>query len=420
MIAWVLTGLFTVAGGEDRRRTVMHPMTESVVIKAAEVHVGDGRVYRPGVIVLLGSEVLSVGTDPALPLSPRIVDLGDAIVTPGLIDAACQLGPHQATGFAEQTSEVIPHLDVADSINFESDALEILAREGVTSIYVTPEAASVIGTRGAIIKTGGQGVSRIVEVSPTIKVNIGPESVSRGGRNSTPSNFRGITFMTRRPTTRMGAVWVFRKAFYDAIRVKSGLDSDGDPEAMAALVEVLSGQVGIRFQARKAHDIQTAQRLCAEFGVKHVIEYGHEAFRCMETLVANQTPVIYGPIYISPIGVSRSGDAPQPCLGTTNQLRDAGVKFCLTACDLTGEDGLARQAGKAFRHGLSLEEAMATVTSTAADILGVSDRLGTLTRGRDADLVVWNGAPFADTSKVTMTLIDGHPVHDPDGLFEKQ
>jgi len=106
MIAWLVSGLLQggavlgagsgpVAGDGS---TLRHPMTESVVIKAAEVHVGDGKVYRPGTIILLDSEIVAVGTDPGLPLSPRIIDLGEAVVTPGMIDAACQLGPRTGAG----------------------------------------------------------------------------------------------------------------------------------------------------------------------------------------------------------------------------------------------------------------------------------------------------------------------------------
>ena len=203
------------------------------------------------------------------------------------------------------------------------------------------------------------------------------------------------------------------RAFHQA-----GLEHGSDPEAMAALAGVVAGETKLRFQARKAHDIQTAQRLCSEFGIQgHVLEYGQEAFRCLNVLAAQKTPVVFGPIFVNATGITRSGDSTRPCLGTVTQLRDAGVPYVLTACDLTGEEGLARQAGRAMRLGLTSDETLRAVTSGPAELIGVQDQVGRLERGLHADLVVWNGTPFADTSKVVLTLIDGKPVHDPDDLF---
>ena len=66
-----------------------------------------------------------------------------------------------------------------------------------------------------------------------------------------------------------------------------------------------------------------------------------------------------------------------------------------------------------MRGGLSFDQALAAVTSAPAALLGLSDRLGTVAEGMDADLVLWNGRPFASTSRVTGVVIDGNLVVDP-------
>ena len=390
---------------------------EAIVLTADEVYVGDGTVYRPGTVVLLRGKVAAVGPNPGLPLSSRHIKCGTCTITPGLVDAAAQVGTHSTQGFSEQSSEVIAHLDVRDSVDLHSRSLQRLGREGVTTICVTPEAASVIGSKGAVIKTGGTGVSRFVDAPGFIKINPGPEAWQRGGRNRTPRG-TGADMYTRRPTTRMGSYWVLRKAFYDAIRLRdTGTPGDAPEAALEALADVFTGKLQLRFQARQAHDIQGAQSFGEEFGVKYVLEYANEAGQSLATLKANEVPLIYGPIFKRATGVTASSGADAD-LSTPRELEEHGIQYCLTACDLTGEQGLARQAGLAMRFGLSTDQALKAVTSSAATILGVDGQVGSLQTGHDADLVVWSGKPMDDTSKPVLVLIDGKPVRDDNGWFD--
>ncbi len=398
---------------------------ETLALRCRQVHDGNGEVFEPGVVVVEDGKVVAVGQSPALPSAAKVVDCGEAVLSPGLIDAAWQLGTHSDVGFSEQSSEVIPHLHVADSVDLHSEVFETLAREGVTSVYVTPEAASVLGSQGALLKTGGAGISRLVDCPPSIKANLGPESSRRAGWNRRPFS-NNVDFHVRRPTTRMGSTWVFRKAFasakeYAELGIEAVNGEGHTEESIAALQEVLSGKVGLRFQARKAHDIHTAQRLCTEFGLTHILEYAQEAYECLELLAETRTPVIFGPLDAQARGMTRNfGDRTKPCLRAPMLLQEANVPFCLTACDGLGESGLARIAGRAVRLGMDREAALAAVSKDAAAILGVGDRLGVIAAGNDADLVLWNGTPLDDTSKPVLVLIDGQVAHDETGLLDDE
>ena len=97
---------------------------------------------------------------------------------------------------------------------------------------------------------------------------------------------------------------------------------------------------------------------------------------------------------------------------TLKTLQEAGIETALSAQDLRGENGLARQAMYALRYGVPADRALASVTSIPARLLGISERIGSLEVGRDADLVIWSGRPFAATSRVLVVLIDGQVVVD--------
>jgi imidazolonepropionase-like amidohydrolase len=396
--------------------------TEAVVLQAAEVHTGDGNVFKPGVVVLLDGKVVAAGQAPPLPAGSRVVDCGKATITPGLVDAACQLGVDDVQGYAEESSEVIPQLDAAESVDYFSRDFERLADEGVTTVYVTGSAASVISCKGAAVKTGGPIAARKLAAKACVKGTIGPEASYRGGGNGPPNRFNPPSFHNRRPTTRMGAAWVFRTAFFDARAFQEKGATSEDPAAMKALLDVLDGKVALRMQARESLDFRSAARLCDEVGVKNfTIEYGIEAAKNLDLLESRKIPVIFGPVRPtdSRVAMQTFEDA-TPALTTPKLLAEHGVLFCLTASDGIGEGGLARQAGLAIRYGLDREKALKAVSGDAAAMLGLESRVGRLAEGLDADLVVWNGAPFDDASKPILVLIDGQPVFDPEHRFRKE
>ena len=107
---YIITSLLAVgsAGDTGPAAFAQRLKTESIVVQAGEVRVGDGTVFKPGVVVLLDGRIVAVGQAPPLPSGSRTIDCSKQIVTTGLVDAACQLGTCQRFGFAEQSSEVIP------------------------------------------------------------------------------------------------------------------------------------------------------------------------------------------------------------------------------------------------------------------------------------------------------------------------
>ena len=444
--------------------------SDIIVIKAGRVHTVSGAPIEGGMVVVRDGRIEAVGRDVGIPENARVIELPDSVVTPGLVDACCAIGfevPQEAgrstygeernafwrelselalpgggapgdddpdgpeatakllaagqpsrVTWAEHASEVTPHRLVIDSINLFSNDFKRLMKGGVTTVYVTPDSANVISSRGAILKTGGPISERIVERASAVKAAMGSDPSRRGRRNNLPPYYGPPpTFHTRRPTTRMGVEWVFRKAFYDALRVRDGLEPHGadmpPAEAVPVLQQILTGEIPLRVQARMQHDIFTALRLADEFDLKFVLEEATEAYRCLPQLEAADVPVIYGPIFMTPTGWRRfSREADEPRLNTAARLAREGIKFALTAQELRDEEGLVRQGMYAVRHGLSAEEALRAVTATPAELLGLSEQIGVVAPGAAADLVAWSAEPFDATSRPLLVMIDGRIVYE--------
>ncbi|MFK7962265.1 MAG: amidohydrolase family protein [Phycisphaerales bacterium] len=330
---------------------------------------------------------------------------------PGVHDLISGVRSGQFTP-TESSSEVVPHTWVVDSINLRSPDFKRLINGGVTTVFAAPDNAAVIGPRGAIVRTGGPMRERILTEASDVHAVVNPDTFRVGGGNSAPfRNF--VSNRTRRPGSRMGVAWVFRKAFYDAKRVDMGLEyggADAPPaDAMPVLNEILAGDLPMRISARTQRDIETAFRVAGEFGVPFTLTEATEAHTLLPQLTEAGTRVVFGPIQLER---PRRGEETQAQAGTLRQLLAAGIPTALSARDRRDEDGLDRQAMYAIRTGVSFEQALRAVTRTPAEFLGLDDDLGTVEVGKQADLVVWSDVPFSATARPVMVMIAGETVLD--------
>lgn len=311
---------------------------------------------------------------------------------------------------------MVPEVRVIDSVNMYSPDFDRLVRDGVTTVFVAPDSAAVISAQGAIIHTAGPADTRIIREVDAIKAAMGTDPSWRGRGNHLPYRKR-VTMHARRPNTRMGVTWIFRKALYDTQKHQQGLDVYGadtpSVAAMKTLERVLSGETPLRIQARMHHDIIAAIRLTNEFDIPFILEEATEAYRCLDELKANKTPVIYGPIYVNAPGYrARSAEVSRARLHTMKALLDAGIDTALTAHELRDENGLSRQAMYALRYGVDFADVMRSVTQTPARLLGLDDSIGTIEKGKQADLILWSGKPFEATSAPVVVIIQGEIVVD--------
>lgn len=325
-------------------------------------------------------------------------------------------GVQQGASLTEASAEVVPYTRVIDTMNLRSPDFERLVLGGVTTVFVSPDSAAVIGPQGAIVRTAGPIGERVVKAAADVKAAMGTDSYTVGIDNNPP--FRGfVSVRTRRPNTRMGVTWVFRKAFYDTKLTQEGLVPSGadtpPAEAFGVLGDVLSGTIPLRMQARMQQDILTAIRLTKEFGLGFTLLDATEAYKCTAEIKAAGVPVVFGPISSDASGARRfSADVGDSRLSTFRGLVDAGIPVALSAQDLREEDGLARQGMYAVRAGATTGEALRAMTLTPAKLLGIDADTGSIEAGKRADLVVWTGQPFDATSRPVVVLVGGRTVMD--------
>lgn len=378
-----------------------------------------GPAIREGAVALEAGRVVAVGRAPGgdfdslglgrATATATLIDGEGGMLTPGLIDAHTHLGvSEEAIGAAgddvnETTGPVTPDLRALDGINPDETALGRALRAGVTAVCVLPGSANVIGGSGAVIRTHGTVVDRML-----LRENVGMKAAF--GEN--PKRFYGSK--DKAPATRMAIAalyreWLTKARDYDArkARAQEKGDSVETDVKLEALLPVVRGEIPLRAHAHRADDIATAIRIAREFGLRLVIEHCTEGHKVVDLLLEHGIPAVVGPS----MGARGKVELREKGFETAGVLARAGVLVALTTDHgVMHIEHLQVAAALAVKAGMTEEQALAAVTLSPARILGLEERLGSIDRGKEADLVLWSGDPLDVRSYPRRVWVAGEEV----------
>jgi len=379
---------------------------------------GPKGIIDKGTIIIKDGKIAAVGEEINIPKNTKIVDAKGKFVTPGFIDAHTHLGvmPLKA-GYSreaeanESTNPVTPELRALDGLNPGDPAFKIAISGGVTCVMILPgspsgpgEALNVIAGQGVVVKCHGKVADKMVVRHPAgMKMGLG----DRPKKTFSPSQDK-----MKMPSTRMGVAALIRTNLtkarsYMEKAEKAKDDPSKKPDrdlGMEALSALLKGEVPARMHAYRADDIYTAIRLMEEFGFDLIIDHGIEASLIVEELADRQIHVVVGPLMHGKSIYELDKLNPE----TPKILFENGVKFAITTDHPARPiEYLNYHAAIAARHGLDWIEALKAITIYPAEILGVSDRIGSLEEEKDADIVVFNNDPLEPLSRVEAVYVNG-------------
>ncbi|HHW00144.1 MAG TPA: amidohydrolase [Clostridiaceae bacterium] len=379
-----------------------------------------GQTFEKGYILADEGKIIELGNMEDMPAisatgekKVEVVDAEGGYVLPGFIDAHCHVGMWEdSIGFEgddgnEATDPVTPQLRAIDGV-YHADRSFVEAREnGVTTVVTGPGSANVIGGQFAALKTYGRRIEEMIVKEPVaMKVAFG-------------ENPKTVYYEKRQmPMTRMATAALLRENLMKAAEYKQQLeDYDNDKEnnskpdfdmKMEALLKVINREIPLKAHAHRADDILTAIRIAKEFNLKITIEHCTEGHLIKDILAEEGVAVIVGPSLTD----RSKPELRNQSLKTPGILSDSGVKVAImTDHPCIPIQYLSLCAAMAVREGMDEYEAMKAITINAAEITGISDRVGSLEKGKDADIVIFNGHPFELRTKVMMTVINGNIVY---------
>jgi imidazolonepropionase-like amidohydrolase len=380
-----------------------------ILIKNAKIYTMAGDVIEDGSILVKDGKIEEVGRDIIAPLGVETIDAEGRMVTPGLIDAHCHLGLfEEAIGFEgddgnEMFDPVTPQLRAIDAINPMDMAFREAYEGGVTTAVTGPGSANVIGGTFIAIKTYGDRVDNMIIKDPVaMKIAFGenPKRVYEAQKKS--------------PMTRMATAAILRETLFKArtyMEKKDNEDKSKRPDfdiKMEALIPVLKREIPLKAHAHRADDIFTSIRIAKEFDVDITLDHCTEGHLIGDELAKEGKSAIVGPTF----GNRSKFELKNKSFETPKALVEAGVKIAInTDSPVIPLQHLALCAGLAVNAGLDEIEALKAITINAAEITGIDNRVGSIEKGKDADIVIFDGNPLRNIdSKVFATIIDGEVV----------
>jgi len=382
-----------------------------LAIKGGRILTVTKGIIEEGVILVEGGKIVEVGRDVRIPEGAEVIDATGKVVMPGLVEAHCHIGIiEESVGWAgsdgnEATDPVTPHLRAIDAIKANADekGLQAALETGVTTAQILPGSANVIGGTGVVVKTAPKTtVDEMVLRNPSgLKVALGenPRRVYGQGLKRMPATRMGVAALLRE--------WLVKAQNYMRKKELAKKDPSKMPDKdlkLETLQLVLEGKIPLRVHAHRADDIATAVRIAEEFGISLSWEHATEGHRIAKWIASKGVPAVWGPSLMG----RPKWEMRELNFETPKVLHEAGVKFAIqTDAVGSGIRFLPLCAAMAVKHGLPWEAALKAVTITPAEILGVADRLGSIERGKDADLRILSGDPFDPMTEVEMVIVDG-------------
>jgi imidazolonepropionase-like amidohydrolase len=406
---------------------------ETYAIINARIVPASGPNIEKGTVVIRGGLIAAVGANLVAPADARVIDGTGLTIYPGLIDANTNVGipqpaasPRPAGGppgtlqiaaapitsalNSTQPAGLQPEILAEDYLRPGGGEIESSRNAGITAALTSPRSGIFVG-QSALINLAGQTPQQMIVRSP-VALHIG---------------FRPL--QGNYPGSLMGVFSAIRQAFLDAQRYQEaqriyarsprGVRRPDTDRSLEALLPVLSREMPVVMYADREREILRALDLVQEFKLRAMIAGGEEAWKVADRLREAGVPVLLTLNFPKRTTAASPEADPEPLRilrarveapKGAARLAAARVRFAFQSGGLTNMDDFRVNAAKTVENGLASSDAIKAMTISAAEILGVADRLGSIEAGKIANLTIMRGELLDRNAKVAYVFIDGRQI----------
>ena len=403
----LLLGFLTATQAHDQIPGA--PQSKPIAILQATIHTVDGPVIQSGGIVFVDGKITAVGKAVIVPADADQIDGSGMHVYPGLIEPMSDIGLREinavdATNDRIEYGQRNPNASAVLAVNPDSELIPV-ARAGGVLVAMTAPAGRWIRGQSAVIQLDGWTADEM-----TLRAHAGLCVSWSAMEPRDDDEKKRIEKRTKKHAD-------FDALLAEAKRYGEGRDQRPDQTPtdvrLESLVPLITGELPLIAEANDQHEIESAVAFAVRHQLKLIIFGGYDAAECSELLNHYDVPVIVGGVYRLP---RRRHDAFDGAYTLPARLKQAGVKFCIGGHGSGAPGGAANarnlpyHAATAVAHGLEQEAGLRAITLASAEILGVADRIGSLTVDKDATLLITNGDIFETQTNVSQAWIQGRAV----------
>ena len=413
---------------------------ETIVIRNVDVYPVNGAELKGVSVVLADGKIAGIGAKIIPPKGARIIEGKGLRVYPGMIDSGTELGLSEVSAVREtvdtgELGEFMPQLRALSAVNPESEHFGVVRVNGITSVMTFPSSGGggggggggrfgggerqIISGQAALIHTDGWTWEDMAIDRDAAVHLIFPALGGRGGRGGGApdailemipgaTGATGFTAAKRNYDQQVAKI----AEFFDMARQYQKERAAKGPGfkpvlKMEAMMPVLEGKVPLAVSAARASVIHDAIAFAEKQRIKIVILQPRDIAKVGPELKAKNIPVILGKVLALP---NQEDDPYDGAFTLPAEAYKAGVKFAFGTFENEFVRNLPYQAATAVAFGLPYEEALKAVTINAAQIWGHGNEIGSVEKGKVADVIVTTGDPLEVSTRVKYVFIKGKEV----------
>jgi imidazolonepropionase-like amidohydrolase len=404
---------------------------QTYAITNARIVTVSGPAIEKGTLVLRDGLIEAVGASLMPPADAIVIDGTGMTVYPGFIDALTNLGmqapqqtgqqrPGGGSGTQAQQQQAAsssnsnypaglrPEEMAIEEIRAGEAQFEAARNAGFTTV-LTVGRSGIFNGRSAVIDLAGDSVSAMTIRSPFAE---------------------HFTFTTigggQYPGSLLGTFSALRQMLLDAQRLQRlqkqyeanprGIKRPDPDRSIEALFPIINRQMPLVLNASSENEINRSLDLAKEFNIRAIIAGGTEAWKVADRLKAQDVPVLLS-LNFPKRTASSSPEADPESMDVLRlraeapknaaRLAQAGVKFAFQSGGATTLTDFFTNAAKTVDGGLSRDAAIRAMTLGSAEVLGIDDRLGSIEKGKIANVVLVRGDVFGRDRFVSRMFVDG-------------
>ncbi|WP_372635841.1 amidohydrolase family protein [Fodinibius sp.] len=379
-------------------------------ITNATIHTVSDGVIENGVVLINGETIEFVGKNAKITSGYQRINAAGNHLYPGFMDAGTQLGLQEIGAVAvtkdqAELGEFNPHVRAFTAINPSSVSIPVTRVNGVTHVVSLPVSGRLSGKATLIDLYGYSPDSMAVSSNAALHLNW-PTSRA-GGRRSEDE----VEKVYKKNLKELNEFWD-RAVFYDDM-MRSYEEGSADKKRpdthkkLEAMREILGGNIPVMISVDHKRDILNAIEWTRKHpDVQFILAGVQEGWRVAEEIAEAGLPCLVSTLYTP----ERAYDNYQRPYQNPAKLHEAGVKVAIATGEIENVRNAPYHAGYAAAYGLGREEAVKAITLNAAEIFGIADRLGSIEKGKQANLFLSDGDPFEPTTHIEQVFIRGYKI----------
>lgn len=375
-------------------------------IKGAHIIPVVGEDILGGIILIKGDRIEAIGKEVPIPAGAKIVDVSGLFAYPGMIDGYCTLGLSEISSIAatidyRETGRINPQVRATEALRPDSMHIPIARANGITAALVVPSGGLIAGQSGLIRLTGWTPEEMVIKSSVAMQVEfpgIVRAAFRREGAQREEASKQVLELKD----------WLNKARYYqkrkEAAVKNLLLPFPQFDEKLEFLLPVANGELPLMISVQAEKDIKAAIKFVQEEKLKAVFFGVSQGWKVADEIKKADIPVVFGSLTDMPPSWEDGYDS---LYRNPSVLHKAGVKIAFSSQSASAAKDLPYHAAKAAAFGLDKREALKAVTISPAQIFGVSDLMGSLEKGKLANIVLTDGDLLELRTNIHKVFIEG-------------